>query len=142
MDLSKHYLDGAARCTVQEFAVVGNEKDGSTEGFQVVLKPLDGFNVKMVRRLVQKQAVRFGKQDLGKFYSHIPSLAEFPGRTVEFFRLESQTNQNLFSLACRWLAFHHSHPVLDIVQFNNEIIICIGLIICSFRQLRGYLVNS
>ena len=141
MDLSEHYLDCAARGAVQELAVVGYKKNRAPECFQVVLEPLDGFYVQMVGRLVQKQAVRLGKKDFCQFDSHVPALAEFPCRTVEFFRPEAESDKDFLSLACRRLAFHHCHPVLYIVQFNDEIIVCIGLVICSFRELCGYLVN-
>jgi len=46
---------------VQEVPVVGYDYDGALEVDQKILKPVDGLNVEVVRRLVQDQDAGFAK---------------------------------------------------------------------------------
>ena len=44
----------------------------------------------MVRRLVQKQDIRLGQQDLRQLYAHIPPLAERLGLSPEILILKAK----------------------------------------------------
>ena len=47
---------------VQERAIVGDDQNGTAPTDQVVREPIDGFQVEMVRRLVQEQHLGFAGQ--------------------------------------------------------------------------------
>ena len=49
---------------VQKIAVVGDDDDRPGVVHQIGFQPRDGFHVQVVGRLVQKDDVRFGEQEL------------------------------------------------------------------------------
>jgi len=51
-------LDDPAHDAVQKIPVMGNHHHGAPEGVDIVLQPLGGVEIQMVRRLVQQQDIR------------------------------------------------------------------------------------
>ena len=57
-------LDDLGHDAVQKIAVVGNDDDRPGVVHQIGFQPCDGFHVQVVGRLVQKDDIRFGEQEL------------------------------------------------------------------------------
>ena len=55
---------------VKEVAVVRNNQHGVFEVAEVVFEPFDGFEVKVVGRLVEKEVVGFAEQGLRQHHAH------------------------------------------------------------------------
>jgi hypothetical protein len=58
---------------IEEVAVMGDCHDGSLKVLEKLLKPKNGFGIKMIRGLVKEQHVWLLQEKLGK--SHAPALA-------------------------------------------------------------------
>jgi hypothetical protein len=67
------HLDGACGDIVNKLTVVRNNHYCLAILDQEILKPSDGFDVKMVGRLVEKQYVWILQKELSKFDTHTPA---------------------------------------------------------------------
>ena len=66
--------------------------------FQELLKPLDGFYIKVVGRLVEKQHVGVLQQQLCKLHAHAPASGKFRCRTIEISPHESEAKESFLHL--------------------------------------------
>ena len=96
MNPSHHDLHSPVRDIIKKLTVVRNQHQRTAIFLKISFKPLNGFYVKVVCRLVKKKDIRFRKQDLRQFYTHVPALAECFGRTGKLLILESKSDQGLF----------------------------------------------
>ena len=76
LNMREHYLHCTVGDLVQEFSVVGYQKQTPLSRRQEVFQPFYGFYVQMVSGLVQKQHVVLSEKEFGQFYPHIPALGE------------------------------------------------------------------
>ncbi len=120
VQMTQNYLHGAVRHPVEKLAVVADQQNGASVGLQIVLKPFDGLDVQMVRRLVQKEKVGGAEQNLGQFYAHIPALTEGLRETSELVGLEAQTQQHLLGLHLGRLAVAEREMVVQVVQTGYQ----------------------
>ena len=114
MDVAEQYLHGAVGHIVEELAVVRYQKQTAAPSLQIILKPLDGFYVKVVGRLVKHQKVGLPEQNLRKFYAHIPALAEGTGLTAQLVVLETESEESLARLHLRRLAVGYGKAVVEL----------------------------
>ena len=75
--LSAVQLQNPSRHVVQEVAVVRHAQHRAFVLLQVLFQPIDGFRVKVVRRLVQEQHVRLLQQQTAQGHPTSLSSAEF-----------------------------------------------------------------
>ena len=62
--MSAVQLDDLGHDAVQKIPVVGNDDNRPGVVHQIGFQPRDGFHVQVVGRLVQKDDIRFGEQEL------------------------------------------------------------------------------
>ena len=79
---------------VEEEAIVRDEDDGVRVAVQVLLEPVAGFEVEVVRGLVEQQQARLAEQQPGQGDPHLPAAAERVGRPREVRRLEAEPLQH------------------------------------------------
>ena len=120
MDMTQENLHSTRRDVVQELAVVGDQKERTPEGLQVVLEPLDGLDVQMVRGFVQEEDVGVREKNLCKFDAHVPALAEGFRRTPQFVGLEAEAEKRPLRLHPGRLPRFQHQAVGDLVQPVDE----------------------
>ena len=91
----------------------------------------------MVGGFVQQEKVRVLEKDFGKFYTHVPALAESLGRPVKFRRQETKAAQSPFRLNLRRFGMIHRKPVVQFIKIFNQLAIISRFIISSFAELPG-----
>ncbi len=80
-------LDDLVDGDVEEVAVVRDEDVSVGIGAQIVLEPVAGFEVEMVRRLVEQKQAGLLQQQFGEGDAHLPSAGKlFSPATPVFFR--------------------------------------------------------
>src|SRR5687768_5764667 len=62
---------------VQKMPVMGNDNQAAVVGAQMVLKPVDGIEIEIVRGLVKQQNVRVAEQGLRQQDAHFLSALQF-----------------------------------------------------------------
>ena len=87
------HLDGDARESPQEVAVVGDEHERAVVRLQELLQPVDRGEVEVVGRLVEEQQVRLGREDPRQLGAHAPSAGERPERLRELVRREAEASE-------------------------------------------------
>ena len=78
---------------IQEVTVVRNDDHGAVTLVQHLLQPANGIDVQVVRRFVEQQDVRIGKQRLRQQYTQFPAWGHFAHRTVMLFNRDSDAEQ-------------------------------------------------
>ena len=119
---------------VQESAVVRDHQDGAIIGLQKAFEPLDGLDVEVVGRFVEKKQIGLFQQDFGQFYAHLPAVAELAHGALHIFVPETQSNQNPFRLAFDGVAAKQGQTVVQIVHPNDEFLILRAFVIGAFGQ--------
>ena len=84
------------------------------------LKPLDGTDVEVVGRLVEKKYVGFLKEDFGELNAHAPTSGEFACRAVEVLASETQSDECAFKFSLVVLASHHEEALVLVGEFLDE----------------------
>ena len=78
---------------VQEVTVVADNQHRVFEFRQIRFQPLHGFQVEVVRRLVEQQVVRFAEQGLGQHHAYLLLTAQFTHQRIVQILLNAQTAQ-------------------------------------------------
>ena len=78
---------------IQEVTVVRNNDHGAVTLVQHLLQPANGIDVQVVRRFVEQQDVRIGKQRLRQQYTQFPAWGHFAHRTVMLFNRNPDAEQ-------------------------------------------------
>ena len=120
MDMSQQDFYRPRSHGIQELSVMGDQEQRTAITLQIILEPLDGFDVQMVSRFVQQQYVRTGKEHLGQFDTHVPSLAERFRAAFQFFRLESKPGKRPLRLDPGRFPALQRKTVIDLVQSRNQ----------------------
>ena len=79
---------------VEQVALVADDDQRSGIALQEVLEPQRRFEVEVVRRLVEKQQVRRGKQQRGERHAHFPSARIAVERTALHLLVEAKAKQD------------------------------------------------
>ena len=139
---SQHHLNRTSGAIVKKTTVVGDQhqRTGKT-ALQIVLKPLDRLNVKMVRGLVEQKHVGTPEQNLGKLYAHVPSLRESLGLSREFVLLEAQSGKGTLDRFFGRIRLSQHKSVVHLVKLNDKPMISLGLIVSPVGELKGNLVD-
>src|SRR5271157_1046568 len=101
-------LGDAIHRHIEEVAVMRDQHVRVRIPKQILLKPVAGFEIKVVRRLVEQQQVRFRQQQLGKRDAHLPAAGELFCVTSPVFLDEAQTVEDGANLRIEGVAVLHA----------------------------------
>ena len=106
-------LHGAIDGDVEEVAIVRDEDVAEGISLEIVLEPVAGFQVEMICRLVQKQEVGLGQQELGQRDTHLPAAGELIGLARPVFLGEAQAGEHCAHLRIERVAVERVKAVLQ-----------------------------
>ena len=116
MDAPVGKLGNGGHHPIQEIAVVRDDDHRAVIAFQMVLQPVDTFDVEMIGRLIEKQVVRLPEQQLGQHGPHAPSAGEGFYRAFEIVGGKSETGKDDFRPRAGQMGFVYSQRRMDAVQ--------------------------
>ena len=106
----------AADDVVEELAVVGNDHDAASVGFQVILKPQERFEVQVVGGLVEQEEIGLLHEEAGEVGAHHPAAAEFAGGAVKVLFAETEAGEYLLGLGIELVAAEFVKAVVGVVM--------------------------
>ena len=121
VDFAERDFDGARGDIVEEGAVVGHEDDCPGVCLEEGFEPGDGFDVEVVRRLVEEEDIGTREENLGKLDAHAPAAAEFAALAAEVFRAEAQSLEDDFGLFLHVAFAAHGEELRALVDFVEEL---------------------
>ena len=77
----------------------------------------------MVGRFVEKQQLRFTKENLSEFHAHLPSVAELLHRTLHVVVFETETDENLLSLTLDRMTAHKHETFVEMTHLLAKTLI-------------------
>ena len=77
----------------------------------------------MVGRFVEEQQLRFTEKYLSEFHAHLPSVAELSHRTLHVVVFETETNEDLLSLAFYGMTAHERQTLVEMTHLLAETLI-------------------
>ena len=107
-------MDCAVGHVVDERAVVRDKHHRVGFLLQEIFKPLYGFYIQMVGRLVEEQQVRMLKQEFGKLDAHAPPAAELRSHPAEILPYKTESNQRLLDFSLVIVAFFQEYVVVKL----------------------------
>ena len=121
-------LDDPGHHPVEEVAVVGHEHEGVRIVGEIVLEPVAGLEVEMVRGLVEQQNVRPLEDQLGEGDAHLPAAGERVGGLLEVGRGETEPVQHPGDLQVDGVAVLVAEPMLQLaVPFQDRVVVLAGV---------------
>ena len=105
----------AADEVVEELAIVRDDEDRAGVALQMALEPEQGFEVEMVRRLVEHQQVRLQGEQPGEMRAHHPSAAHLARGPLEIALAKSEAGENLLGLGVETVAAEFVEAVVDVI---------------------------
>ena len=109
-------LNNASHKLVQELAVMRDDENRSGVALQIVLKPQQRLQVKMVGRLVQQQQVRLLRQQSGQVRPHHPAAAHLARGPVGILVAEAEAGEDLPGLGFETIAPQLVEPVMHVIM--------------------------
>src|SRR5207248_9434395 len=79
---------------VEEVAVVRDQHKREWIFAEILLQPIAGFEIKMIRRLIEQQQVWLLQKQLGQRDAHLPTAGEFVSLPLPIFFTKPQTREN------------------------------------------------
>ncbi len=128
-------LDGPRRRIVDEGAVVRNEHHGIGTRGDEGLKPLDGFDIEMIRGLIEQQHLRTTEQQLRQFDSHTPTSTELRCIAVEIFPVETETDQRTLQFRLIIGSTQKLELFGEMGKAFDDLLIGIGFVVGALSQL-------
>jgi hypothetical protein len=86
---------------------------------QILLQPVAGFQIEVVRGLVEQQQVRSGEQQLAQGDAHLPAAGEFFGVTCPIFFAEAEAVEHRADLRVERVAVLHA-------EFGQDALVAIS----------------
>ena len=78
-------LNGTGTDLIQKISVMGDNEGCAGKGSQILFQPLDGFDIQMIRGLVQQQKIRFLQQQLTQRHTRFLTAGKIGDRSVYSF---------------------------------------------------------
>jgi len=122
------------RRAIDEGPIVADENDRPGIIMKVFLEPDDGFEIEMVRGLVEKKDVRLGEEETGESRSHPPAAAEFRNGAGEVPLAKSEAREDNFRLVLGGIPSGMFVMRLDFTEFLHELTL-LGRIVRSGELL-------
>ena len=121
---------------IKKIAVMRNEEESAFKIMQEAFKPVTGFYIKIVCRLVKKKNIRFLKKNLGKRNTHLPAAGKFLYGTGHVFCFKAESFQ--------YLAGKHIAAVpAGIFQKSDNFLLPLKKRVgCTIRKLRSKLITD
>ena len=116
MDAPVRKFGNGGHHPIQEIAVVGDDDHGPLVAFQMILQPVDTFDVEVIGRLVEKQVVGLPQQQPGQHSPHAPSAGEGFYGAFQIVGGKSETGENNFRPRAGQMGLVHSQRRMDAVQ--------------------------
>ena len=112
-----------------------NQQHGAAVIAQVLLQPLDGFDVEVVGRLVEQKNRGTAQQQLGQLDAHAPAARKLARRTAEVLALETQPQERLLDVGVARLAAKNMVVVLRVVEPMEQLLVVGALVVGAFGDL-------
>ena len=126
-------LDDAIDGDVEEVAIVRDEDVGEGILEQVLFEPVAGFEIEMVRGLVEQQQVGLRQQQLGERDAHLPAAGELFGVARPVFFAEAETVEHGADLRVERIAVVHAKMAEDNLVAIGHLRVLVGVVI-EFRD--------
>ena len=118
---------------VEKVAVVRDQHEGVRIVLQIFFQPVAGFEIEMVRRLVEQQQVGLLQKKLGEGEAHLPSAGEFVGQARPVFFREAQAHQDASDFGFDRVAVAGAEFVFDaVVAVGDGVVFRAGVV--EFRH--------
>ena len=121
---------------VEEGAVVADHHKGCALLQQVVLQPLDGFDIQMVGGFVEQQKIRFLQQDFSQGNPHLPAPGIVLHLQLSALRGEADRGQELVDAGIEFVAMQCFETALQLSQLLDQLVQMIGILRCPFGAHR------
>ena len=125
--LSEVDVYGVGADTVQEVAVVAHHQHGMLKLTQVLLQPLNGFQVKVVGGLVEQQVVGVSEQCLGQHYAYLFLSAQFAHQLVVLVFLDAKSGKQGAGITLGGVASHFGKLVFQFSYADAVLVAEVGL---------------
>ena len=99
---------------VEEEAIVRDEDDGVRIVGEILLEPVAGLEIEVVRRLVEQQQTGPAEQELGERDAHLPAARERLGRLLHVLLREAEAAQDGVDLQVDAVALEPPEALLQI----------------------------
>mmetsp|Transcript_399 Transcript_399/g.566 ORF Transcript_399/g.566 Transcript_399/m.566 type:complete len:302 (-) Transcript_399:1440-2345(-) len=105
--------------TIEEILVVRYNEQRLLPSLQIVIKPNDSVQIKMIRGFVQHEEGWFDKEGTRKRYSHSPTTREHLGRLDLHIHIETKSKENTSRLGFSRVGSHGGKLLYDFLQTIN-----------------------
>ena len=109
-------LDSAIDRDIQKIAIVRNQQIRERVIREIGFEPVAGFEIQVIRRLIQQQHVRLGQQQLRERDAHLPAAREMFGAPRPVFLLEPEPVKHRAHLRLNRVAISIAKFRIDVVQ--------------------------
>src|SRR5258708_38321906 len=103
---------------------------------KVFLKPVAGFKIEVVGRLVEQQQIGFLQQKLGEGNPHLPAARKFFGRTPPVVTVEPKSSEDLTDLCLECVALAGYEFVFQLLIAVGDVGILSARVV-EFRHAAG-----
>ncbi len=118
---------------VEKVAVVRDEDERVRIGGQVLLKPVAGFEIEVVGRLVEQQQVGLLQQKFGERDAHLPAAGKFFGLARPVVAMKAETGQHLADLRFERVAVAGDKFVFELLVTVGDVRVFRALMV-EFRH--------
>src|SRR5690554_2261274 len=137
VQLPQRQFGGAIGNVVQKGPVVRNQHEGPGIVAQVILEPLNGFNIEVVGGFIEQKHVGLAQQYLGQLNAHAPATAELRSEPLKIAALKTQSLQRLLHLRVVIMSPQHIVALGQVGQLLNGFQVVVGLVIIAFGHFVG-----
>ena len=121
MDAPVRKFGNGGHHPIQEIAVVGDDDHGPLVVLQMVLQPVDAFDVEVIGWFVEKQVIRLPEQKPGQHGPHAPSAGEGFYGALDIVGGKSETGKDHFRPRAGQMGLVHSQGRMNAVQRMERI---------------------
>ena len=120
---------------------MAHQDDGAGVRREVLLEPVDGLDVEVVRRLIEQQHLGRAEQQPGERDAHPPAAGERAEWAAHLVGREAQAGQDRGGAALGGVRLARDQPVLDLAEAldDGEVVVrrVVGVLLHRARQLFG-----
>ncbi len=111
-----------------------NDDDRAFIGLEELLQPEDGFDVQVVRWLIQKEEVGTLEQHFCQLDSHLPATAELVGEAGKVALFEAQALEDFLCFCLCVHPIEHVVMVVKVGHFVQQIHVAVAFVVRAVRQ--------
>ncbi len=121
---------------LEKVAVVRNENESIGISGQVLLKPVTGFEIEMIGRLVEQQQIGLLQQEFRESDAHLPAAGKFFGRSRPVVAVEAKSGEDLTNLRFERVAVAGDEFVFELLITVGDVGV-FGARVVEFRHASG-----